>query len=92
MRRPGSEDPHRHERKFQNSFNLAKMTTNGIVKFKCELCLKSFETRQGLLIHFGQQKASYFPCKEKFTEEQDHNKNMCLRVFKAERSFEIPLD
>jgi len=43
--------------------------------------------RYALVIHFGattklgSNKDTHFPCKEKFEDEPDPNKNQCLRVF-----------
>ena len=45
--------------------------------FSCELCRKSFSSRQGLFIHFGKQK-KHFSCKHKESSET------CLRVFDTE--------
>ena len=56
---------------------------NSQVFFQCELCERSFETRNGLFIHFGRHKESHYPCKEEFPTELDQNKNVCLRVFKS---------
>ena len=76
--------------KAQNHINIPKNVSlagsalKSMAKFKCELCIQTFPSKQGLLIHFGKQKATHFPCKEKFLEELDPNKNMCLRVFKSE--------
>lgn len=46
--------------------------------FSCELCRKSFSSRQGLFIHFGKQE-KHLACKHKESREQT-----CLRVFDTE--------
>merc|ERR1711915_1050664 len=53
------------------------------IQFKCEICDSLFSTRLGLFIHFGKSKDPHFPCKEKFQDELDPNKNQCLRVFSS---------
>jgi len=70
--------------KTEETSSRAETKENFVDKFVCELCKKPFDSRQGLWIHFGKNKKDHFPCKEKFDDDPDNNKNMCLRVFSTE--------
>merc|ERR1712130_947162 len=59
-----------------------KLPNTSSESFSCELCRKSFSSRQGLFIHFGRQE-KHFPCKEKNNKEKN-SKETCLRVFDTE--------
>ena len=66
------------------AFSTDGTFTQERASFACELCKRSFETRNGLFIHFGKMKESHHPCKQKFEGETDTNKKFCLRVFRTE--------
>merc|ERR1712130_562396 len=83
------------QRAFSTKASSAELPNTSSESFSCELCRKSFSSRQGLFIHFGRQE-KHFPCKEKNSKENSKEKNskenskkknskeICLRVFDTE--------
>jgi len=75
------ESPIMQSRAFSTKDSIAqndqKLPNTSFESFSCELCRKSFSSRQGLFIHFGRQ-GKHFPCKHKDSMET------CLRVFDTE--------
>ena len=66
------------------NFSTDGAVTQERASFACELCKRSFETQNGLFIHFGKMKESHHPCKQKFEDETNIDKKFCLRVFRTE--------